>query len=91
MTISKGRAMFEAAWRVFLATFVMQVFSTVQATTNFVDLASIEFWKVLVVSAGSAALAAGLRLLVPQPVDKPGVGVAGIAAVRSTAPRERPF
>ena len=76
--ISKGRAMFEAFWRVGLSTFLISLFTLVQGAQNVADLAGIAWWKAAIASALSAALAAILRLLAPQPVDKAGVGVAGV-------------
>jgi len=79
MTVSKLRIAAEAFWRVFATTFAVQLVTSVQAVTNVADVAHYEWWVALAISAATAALTAGLRVVVPQPVDAKGVGVAGVS------------
>jgi hypothetical protein len=88
--ISRARAMWEAAWRVFVTTATLlaaDAFRAALASENgfWDELRSGDWWLAILAPAAAAALRGAL----PQPVDRQGVGVEGVGHLRSNMPRTR--
>lgn len=85
--LPKWRVMASAAARIFIASILVQLFTTMQSPTNAADVASIPWWKAALVSAAMAVVGAAARWLIPQPVDRPNVAVEGLLPLDDVDPK----